>query len=128
MNKLFITAIEDELKERGWSQSELAKRSDINPSTLSLILSGDRNPGPDICLGVARAFDLPPEDVFRTAGLLPPKTKQDHLIELITHLASQLHTEEDKNDVIEYIRMRRRIAEKREKNVAAESKRPKKTS
>lgn len=26
----------------------------------------------DLCLGIARAFNIPPEDVYRRAGLLPP--------------------------------------------------------
>ncbi len=36
------------------------------------VISGHANPGPDFCLGVARAFNQPPEKVFRAAGLLPP--------------------------------------------------------
>ncbi len=37
-----------------------------------MILSRQKNPGLDFCIGVARALDLPPEDILRRAALLPP--------------------------------------------------------
>ena len=37
------------------------------------VLSGTTNPGLDFCRGIARAFKLPLEDVFRLAGILPVK-------------------------------------------------------
>lgn len=60
-----------ELRERGWSLSELARRADVGVSSLSMIVNELRGPGPDVLLGIARALRLPPETVFRRAGLLP---------------------------------------------------------
>jgi len=31
-----------------------------------------RGAGPEVCVAMARALDVPPETVFRAAGLLPP--------------------------------------------------------
>lgn len=68
----FITWLTKELNDRGWTNSELARRSELVPSTVSMVISGKTNPGLEFCLGVARAFGLPPEAVLRKAGLLPP--------------------------------------------------------
>ena len=35
------------------------------------IINGQTNPGLDFCRGIARAFNMPLEDVFRRAGILP---------------------------------------------------------
>jgi transcriptional regulator with XRE-family HTH domain len=61
-----------QLEDRGWSQAELARRSEISQPALSRIISGTQQAGPDACVAVARAFGEPPEKVFRLAGLLPP--------------------------------------------------------
>jgi len=37
-----------------------------------MVMTGQRQPGPDFCNGVARALRIPPERIFRLAGLLPP--------------------------------------------------------
>ena len=39
---------------------------------VSRIISGERKAGPTACVVIARALGLPPEEVFRIAGLLPP--------------------------------------------------------
>jgi transcriptional regulator with XRE-family HTH domain len=67
----FTDWIESQLRSRGWNPAELARRSGITPPQVSRVLSGARGPGPEFCLGVARAFQMPPEDVYRMAGLLP---------------------------------------------------------
>lgn len=34
-------------------------------------MTRERGAGPDVCQAIARALGLPPEEVFRQAGLLP---------------------------------------------------------
>ncbi len=63
--------IRNELNERGWDQAELARRANITQAQISRVMSGTRNPGPEFCNGIARAFNIPPERVFRLAGFLP---------------------------------------------------------
>jgi transcriptional regulator with XRE-family HTH domain len=69
--KDFVNWLIGEMNSRGWSNSELARRAGVVHSTISLVLSSKSSPGPDLCLGLARAFRMPPEEVFRIAGLLP---------------------------------------------------------
>jgi transcriptional regulator with XRE-family HTH domain len=69
----FSLWIGQELDRRGWSRSEAARRGSISPSAMDKVIGGFANPGIDFCRGVARAFGLPLEEVFRLAGILPPK-------------------------------------------------------
>ena len=71
----FSDWLERELAARGMRPADLARLANIGDATLSRILSESRNAGPDVCLNIAQAFELPPEMVFRQAGLLPPATE-----------------------------------------------------
>ncbi len=68
----FVTWLTREADKRGWSNSELARRAGLAPATVSLVISGQRRAGWDFCAGIARAFGIEPDNVFRRAGLLPP--------------------------------------------------------
>lgn len=68
----FVEWLEGEMKARNWRPAELAQAAGLYSATLSRVLSGDRQPGPDFCVAVAKAFSVPPDTVFRLAGLLPP--------------------------------------------------------
>jgi transcriptional regulator with XRE-family HTH domain len=73
----FIAWLEEEMEQRRWQKSDLSRASGISHSAISLVLSGDRGIGPDFCNGIARAFRIPPEEVFRRAGILPPLPEED---------------------------------------------------
>jgi transcriptional regulator with XRE-family HTH domain len=75
MDTEFVTWLIEEMEQRGWNNSELARRADVVPSTVSMIVSGQKRPGLDFCTGVARAFRMPPEIVLRKAGILPGATE-----------------------------------------------------
>lgn len=72
MEKDFSAWLMAELEKRGWTNSELARRAGVVPSTVSMILSNQKQPGLDFCIGVARALGELPESILRRAGLLPP--------------------------------------------------------
>ena len=100
-----------QLKDQGWSQADLAKKAGISRGTVTNLLSGNRQPGPDACTAIAYAFKISPTTVFRKAGLLPP-TAQDEYIEKIMHNVSQM-TEDEKEELFQYILMKRKIREER---------------
>jgi len=79
MDDSFVTWLIDELEDRGWSQRELARRSGLSATTVSQILTGQRDISPDVCLDFARALRLPPEDMLRRAGHLPPARDEDDI-------------------------------------------------
>jgi len=90
----FIDWLNEELSSRGWSNSEVARRSGLAPSTISMVLSGTANPGWDFCKKVADALKIPPEAVFRKAGLLPARPDGSELIEELLHYFGQLSPED----------------------------------
>jgi transcriptional regulator with XRE-family HTH domain len=68
----FVDWIIEKEKERGWEDSQLAAQAGLSPSIVSMVISSrERKPGVKFCRGIARAFKLPPEIVFRKAGILP---------------------------------------------------------
>ena len=96
MATTFTAWLKQELNLRGWDQAELAHRSRITPAQISRILSGARRPGPEACVGIARALGLPPEQVFRKAGLLPalPGPDDEVLLRELLEVVRQLNPEE----------------------------------
>lgn len=69
---------------------ELARRAGISVATISDVESNKVNIGATACVGVARAFSLPPEQVFRRAGILPDKGDVNEDEEEALYLLRQL--------------------------------------
>jgi len=78
-----------ELKKRDMSQSDLARAAKLGRGTISNIMTGTRNVGKDTLVKVAYALHLPPESVFRAAGILPA-SNNDPRVEEISHKFSTL--------------------------------------
>lgn len=95
------------LKERGLSQSDLARAAGVSRAAISDIISSRRNIGTDVAKSIAKALKLPVEQVYRAAGLLPIASEREQLIEIILHELDTL-TPEDRDDVIEFIEFKAR--------------------
>lgn len=119
MDKSFVEWLEGELNDRGWNSSELARRSGVSQSAISLVLNGERNPGNSFCDGIARAFKIPPDTVYQMAGLLPVKPNDDSTVSEITHIYHELN-DENRQDLLDYARLRR---EKQERGTEKSAKR-----
>ncbi len=61
--------IEDNLRARGWSLSELARQSDLMPQTVGSLLRGAPQPTVLQAAGIARAFGVSPNVIFGVLGL-----------------------------------------------------------
>ena len=68
----FTGWINKEIKERGWSLRELARRSNLSSTAVINVMNQHRSPGANFCKGIARALRVSPEEVMRHAGILPP--------------------------------------------------------
>jgi len=101
MNNKFIELVEGELNSRNWTRADLAKKTGINQSTLSLIFSGDRNPGPEICQAISR-------------GLNMPKPEADEIIERADHIIGSYKYPETKERALAYLEFLRVEEEKGE--------------
>jgi len=111
MNKTFSDWLVNELTERGISQADLARGAKVTRTAISDIVNGRRNPGRELASAIARAFSLPPEQVFRVAGFLPPAVEIDEDIEQIIHEVEQLN-KDDQLEVLSYIRMKKNLRKK----------------
>lgn len=105
--KDFVTWLNEELERRGWSQSELSRRAGVVASTVSMVLTSQKSPGVDFCLGLSRAFQITPEEVFRRAGLLPPLPAASDLslVQQLGELVRRL-PEEERGEILDYARYR----------------------
>lgn len=83
-----------ELDERRWSMREFARRSDVSESTISRVVSGKRNPSSALCRRMAEVLHLPPERIFREAGLLPSTPEESPRIKEVLYLFRQLPEDE----------------------------------
>ena len=71
----FSDWLSGQMRKQGITQADLARLSGVTTGAISLILSGSRSVGTEAATSIAKALRLPPEIVFRAAGLLPPKPK-----------------------------------------------------
>lgn len=99
----FVDWVDGELNKRDWNRNQLSIRSGVNSGLLTRIMNRERNAGPDTLTRIAQAFDLPPEIVFRKAGMLPEKTAQRiNAEEIVAYKMADL-TERQLDEVIRYI-------------------------
>jgi len=103
----FVTWLTTEIDKRGWTNNEFARRAGVTSPTISLVISEKRGPGPEFCLGAAKALKIPPEEVFRRAGILPPLPAPDNdpTLEEITAYLKRLSSE-DRKEVLMYTHFR----------------------
>lgn len=105
MEKSFIEWLDENLEDKGWSGSELSRRSGISQSAISLVLSGRRQAGIEFCDGIAKAFKLPPDQVYRIAGILPLKPNNDETVSEIVHIYHLLN-DNNQDDLLDYAKNR----------------------
>lgn len=86
----FPAWLQEEMNERGWNQSDLARSSNLTQGAISNVLNKTREPGYDFCVGIARAFDIPVETVFRRAKILPEKTNLDEDLDELVFIANRM--------------------------------------
>jgi transcriptional regulator with XRE-family HTH domain len=103
MEENFVEWLIVELRKRGWSNSELARRSGLAHSTISMVINGQSNPGWDFGAQVADALGLPTSRVHRIMklGKSPPSGQKDiTLLELIDLM--ELLPESERLEILRY--------------------------
>ena len=103
-----------ELRNRGWTQADLARESGLTSGGIAHLVNRTRNPTAESCKVIARALRYPPEIVFRAAGLLPPKPAADAIIEQAEHIINGYKSPETKNRALAYLEFLRVEEEKAE--------------
>lgn len=119
--------LNNQLMGRDWKPADLARTSKLDSGVISNLLNGKRNPGVDTSKAISAALDIPLEEVYRMARILPPKSDTDTFIDGVIHLMTQLPTN-DKKDVLEYVRLRHRLAREKQTLISNVTKNPKRSS
>jgi transcriptional regulator with XRE-family HTH domain len=68
----FSCWLEHQIRQRSWKPADLARAAGIPNATISRILNGTRQAGPDVCRAIAKALRVSQEEVFRQRGFLDP--------------------------------------------------------
>lgn len=105
MQNTTVSWLAEELEGRGWSIRELARRAKISHTTVSQVLSHQREPTWEFCAQIAQALDVLPETVFRKAGLLPPVSEAKRQeFEDVAHTLAQVPDGPIREEALEAIR------------------------
>jgi transcriptional regulator with XRE-family HTH domain len=91
----FSAWLRQQIRQRGLTNRALARRMGVDAGSVSRVLNGERQAGPDFCTALADALGLDAAHVFRRAGLLPPLVTEpvaadDPCLAELLELASQL--------------------------------------
>jgi transcriptional regulator with XRE-family HTH domain len=103
----FVFWLDKQLSDRNWSDHRLARKAGISHSVISKARKGIP-PKWDACAAIAVALDLPPEVVFRHAGLLPPLPPTQGEIEEWRYLLAQLSAK-DRYELLQIARLKLRL-------------------
>lgn len=107
----FSEWLEQQLSLRNWRPADLARAAGLSNATITRILNGDRRAGPDMANAIALGLGLPPDLVFRRAGLLPPQPgpERDPTLQELLEIMRNLSPDE-RREVVDYalFRYRRR--------------------
>lgn len=102
-----------EMNKRGWSQSDLARATHITRGAISSILNGINNANPKTCRAIAKAFNLPEEEVLEIFGhLTRKKDESDPMLDRVNRLIAELPPDEQE-EILAYVEMRLHRWEKR---------------
>jgi len=92
----FSEWLQAEMDKRGWSQSDLARSSELNRAVINKLLNGKSHPQPTTLEAISRALKIPIEITYRAAGLLPNNTDNDETIEEAIYVLKNIQSSQRK--------------------------------
>ena len=100
MDTQFTTWLTQQLQEKDLSMRELARKGNISHTTISLVMSGERKPTYEFCVGIAKGLGLAQDEVLTLAGKLPKPPEWTPDLQEWTYLFEQL-TDEDRAEMLQ---------------------------
>jgi transcriptional regulator with XRE-family HTH domain len=101
----FIEFVESEMEKREWTRADLSRKSGISQPQITRVLNGAQSPGDVFIDGIARAFDLPVDIVYRAARELPADEKRSELEKQAVYWFEKIESEETKRKVVDIIKL-----------------------
>lgn len=100
------------MNEREWGNSDLARAAKIDRQLVSNYLTDKRrNPDVRILEKIAKALEIPPEEIYQAAGIPLSKQSVDPVTAATIYLMRDLDTSK-KNEILEYVKLQRRLSKK----------------
>jgi transcriptional regulator with XRE-family HTH domain len=91
-NRAFAKWLQGELNERGWLQSECARRCGVKAAVINRAVNG-QVPGLEVCKAIATALGCPAHFILIQAGHLPSVTGDPLYDEIATKVMMLEHME-----------------------------------
>ena len=110
--KKFGEWLSEQLEEQGLKPADLTRMSNgrLDSGVLSNLINNKRQqPSVETCKLISKYMNIPLEQVYRASGILPAETDKDTITEAVINLMSDLQMD-DKKDVLEYVKLRRKLA------------------
>jgi len=101
------------LEERGWSRRELARRLGVSHTSVTNVAAGRAAPSARFCQEIAHVLDVPVEQVYQLAGLLPQDVDETTALRQANLLFSQLS--EAEQDIV--LTQMRALVERRKRGI-----------
>lgn len=114
MENNFSKWLDEVLKSRNMKPADLARAAKKDSGVISNIMNGKRNPSTSSCKAISIALDIPLDEVYRAAGILPPKTDIDPIAENVLHLLKDLD-DYDKEEILDFVRLKHQRAKTKDK-------------
>ena len=92
--------IKSQLESKGMTQADLVKSSGLSNAQISRIVNSHSQPTAESLILIARGLQLPANEVFQAAGLLPSATEITHLMERAIYYLSHLHPDDQERVVL----------------------------
>ena len=106
--------IVEQMEARGWRTGELARAMGANKVVVSRIIHGGRGIGMKTARAMAKAFDMPMQEIFQHSGILPPPPKLTRLGDRVMTVVAGM-TPSEIEDLLEYAALiKRRRKRKRD--------------
>lgn len=99
----FSEWLQDELERQGLTQADLVRSSGLSTAQISRILNMRSEPSKDALISIAYGLHLPPEIVFRAAGLLPDLPSPRDAAEEILGYKLQELSDRQIDELLKYI-------------------------
>ena len=115
MDSNFVKWLTAQMRERNWSQADLARASGVHKQIIHYYLTKSaKAPHAHVLAKIAYALELPVEQVYRAAGFLPRPPDISETIEQILHEMEDM-PERDRQEVLAFIRMEKKLRKQRKK-------------
>ncbi len=101
----FVEWVESEMEKREWTRADLSRKSGIASPQITRVLNREQNPGERFFVGIAKAFGVTLETVYRHGNKLPQKSERETMEEEADQLFKQIRKMENRETALQILRV-----------------------